>query len=108
MSKLKEIIKELNDLKIKQTRAQWHFDVIAKKPEFVKNMTDVADKYVNFYREMGYDTAITVIDMGKLGYIGVRHITRLFDGVTYKGMNYTLKFIHMKDITDHTKMFVEK
>ena len=107
MNKIQKIIKELNALKIKQTQVNWQIDILNKKTKLLNFIGNPVNEYVNSYREMGYETAVSVIDMGSLGYLGIRHITSLFEGVTYKSVNYTLHFVEMQDITDHTKMFIE-
>ena len=95
----KELVKELNDLKITQTSGDWAEDLPKHiweeffEGEFKEVMTQL---YVSTHR--WYETSVTVVKING-GYIGIHFITNMFsESQDWEDCYHTITFEEMREI----------
>lgn len=97
---MKEIIKELNDLKILQTSG----DFLEDLPEdiYEKYFKDLVDENLSVDKHRWYETSISVYKISE-GFIGVQSITDTFSEQSeISDMFHHLRFFEMKEVTKIT------
>jgi len=104
----KELVKELNELKILQKEGDWAENL----PVGIWNEID--DKYkevaykIDVDTHRHYETAITVIE-NKNGFIGIEHITNMFsEQQYYEDCYHTMGFYEMGIIQTTTYIKMSK
>lgn len=104
ITKIADLVKELNGFKIHQTTMSWeeslsddmwyyYFD---KKFKVVSS-----GLHVNTHR--WYETSVTVLDMGNENYLGVRHVSNVFsESMGVRDCDVHLEFFELMPITTVT------
>lgn len=97
MKTTKEIIDELNEMKIKQ--AGYDFEGIPDDiwDEYFRK-AKMVDSEIHIHKHRWYETSITVFDT-KIGFIGIRYVTGLFsDEIIISDIEWAYVFFEMEEV----------